>query len=197
MSNISKTKPMGFIICGAGANWFVITGGRLCLSITSLSFSYPEFSKLEENRGSPPNDSGKHDHIAWTVGIQSRVDKGQSCRQLCVDKRIGDGWKASGQAPSSSDLGGGGAYMRVVRLSGKPAGVQTSMSPSSNKLISCTLSCCDRNTLASAPAERGHYWSAPSAISPLTSIIILLQRTPLCALAAWLEGWLAFYPPPC
>lgn len=80
------------------------------LSIISLSFSYPEFSKQEENRGSPPNDSGKHDRIAWTVGIQSRVDKGQSSRQLCVDKRIGDGEKASSQAPSSSDLGGGGVH---------------------------------------------------------------------------------------
>lgn len=80
---------------------------------------------------------------------------------------------------------------RAMGVSERPTGVQTSACHSSNKLTSCTHSRCDRNTLASAPAERGHYWSALSAISPLTSIIILLQRTPLCALTARLAGFLS------
>lgn len=61
-------------------------------------------------------------------------------------------------------------------------------------MISCILPRCDRNTLAFAPAERGHYWSPPSATSPLPSIIILLQSAPLHAPAAQLAGRLAFLP---
>lgn len=39
-----------------------------------------------------------------------------------------------------------------------------------------------------------HYWSPPSATSPLPSIIILLQSAPPCAPAAQLAGRLAFLP---
>lgn len=102
-------------------------------------------------------------------------------------KRIGDGGKASGQAVIFFC---GWGHTWVVRLYWKPAGSQTSASPSSNKLTSCSLSCCDGNTLAWAPAQRGHYRSAPSAISLLTSIITL-HRVPW--LPSWQAGWLSIH----
>lgn len=86
--------------------------GRACWFCLSLSRIF----KACREQGSPPSDTGKHDYIAPTVGIQTWVDKGQSSRQLSVCKRIGDGGSAGSQTSSSSDLGvkgggGGGACL--------------------------------------------------------------------------------------
>lgn len=73
------------------------------------------------NLGSPPDETGKCESTAWTVGIQTGVDKGQSSCQLSVCERIEGGW---------------GGVTRVARLYGKVAVVETSASLSGNKLIS-------------------------------------------------------------
>lgn len=65
-----------------------VTGGEITLSDYVFESGRAFFFNNEGLGGSPPEDTGKHESIAWTVGIQTGVDKGQSSRQLSVCKRI-------------------------------------------------------------------------------------------------------------
>lgn len=98
----------------------------LCLSYFSSRVFFPGIRKKKQGF---PNRAGKHDSVAWTVGIRPWADKGQSPSQLCVDKRIVDVcvcvWerKSRGQpAKIQAAVIRGRISMKVVRLSGKPAG---------------------------------------------------------------------------
>lgn len=65
-----------------------VTGGEITLSDYVFESRRVFFFDNEGLWGSPQEDTGKHESIAWTVGIQTGVDKGQSSRQLSVCKRI-------------------------------------------------------------------------------------------------------------
>lgn len=151
-----------------------------CAFVVSLS----RISWAWRRQGSSPNDTRKT--RLYRLGIQSGGNKGQSSRQLGVDKRIGS-WGKSEWPSSEQQWFGRRTGPGIVRVSGKPAGVQTSAWPSSNKPIFCTLSCCGRKMATSVPSGHGRDSSVPSAISPLTSRILLLARTPPCAPGC--PGW--------
>lgn len=107
-----------------------VTGGEITLSDYVFESGRAFFFNNEGLGGSPPEDTGKHESIAWTVGIQTGVDKGQSSRQLSVCKRI----EGVSSRFKKKD-GGGGNHTRVGRLHGKPAVAQPSANLSSNKRI--------------------------------------------------------------
>lgn len=121
-----QNKPASFI---APVIEETVTGGEITLTdyvFESRSFFFCFFFNNEGLGGSPPEDTGKHESIGWTVGIQTGVDKGQSSRQLSVCKRI---------EGVSSRFKRGGDHTRVWRLHGKTAVAQPSASLSSNKPI--------------------------------------------------------------
>lgn len=108
--------------------------GRLHSPITSSNPGF--FFNNEGLRGSPPEDTGKHESIAWTVGIQTGVDKGQSSRQLSVCKRI---------EGVSSHFERGGMSHTGCKITWETCHCTNFCKPLQQQLKTLALSCCGKS----------------------------------------------------